>query len=109
MTTPKQIQFFIDQAGYSYDPKTETPEQGRERCALALAEAETRAAQEGVTYDWSIDRDGCGCEDEGEHESYSVLALDANGHVFASLGAVCGLTREYRRVVEAELACELSR
>lgn len=25
----KQEQFFYDHAGYSYDPKTETPEQGR--------------------------------------------------------------------------------
>ena len=32
----KQEQFFYDHAGWSYDPKTETPEQGRERCAKDL-------------------------------------------------------------------------
>ena len=32
--------FFYENAGYSYDPKTETPEQGRIRCARDLADAE---------------------------------------------------------------------
>ena len=33
-------QFFFDCACHSYDPRTETPEQGRTRCALDLAAAE---------------------------------------------------------------------
>ena len=36
-------EFFFTHAGYSYDPKTETPEQGRAKCAQRLAEAEEEA------------------------------------------------------------------
>lgn len=39
-TTARPAEFFHEHAGWSYDPKTETPEQGRQRCAEALAKAD---------------------------------------------------------------------
>jgi hypothetical protein len=36
------LRFFMDHAGYSYDPATETPFQGRWRTAKALTDAERR-------------------------------------------------------------------
>ena len=45
-------QFFFDCACHSYDPRTETPEQGRTRCALDLAAAEAFGRAAGLSFDW---------------------------------------------------------
>jgi len=34
--------FFLKHAGYSYNPQTETKEQGRRRCAKALVQAKQK-------------------------------------------------------------------
>ena len=52
--TPAE-QFFFDNAGYSYNPETETPEQGRTRCAQRLAEAEEEADRRGWWVEWVDD------------------------------------------------------
>ena len=106
-------QFFYEHAGYCYDPATETAEQGRARCAADLARAEQFARDHGWTAEWETDIDGCmGCEcgsDEcacfaGEpHETEICILYDQHGNILESLGGICGATREYRRVVEAEL------
>lgn len=110
------VQFFYTYAGYSYDPKTQTPEQGRMQTARALAKAERDAASQGIRFGWEPDVEGCiGCDcglpeckcASGEpHEVLVCLAYNTEGKVIASLGAICEPTREYRRVVEAELALE---
>lgn len=125
MKTRKQsaYMFFKTHAGFCYDPKTETPEQGKQRCARALAEAEQWAKSHGVIFDWSQDeltnRDWT---DEGpEYHAWQVLAR--HGDDCASLGgvdfghkgdegneyadAVEPWGQPYARVVEAELALEL--
>ena len=51
--TPAQA-FFFEHAGYSYG-QGETPEQGRTRGAIALAEHEARASAAGVSFRWEPD------------------------------------------------------
>lgn len=111
----KQQQFFYDNAGYSYDPKIETPEHGRYRCAVALADAETLATAHGYSFEWSIDPDVDSSDFDGENEPYAqwlcTMYNDA-GDIVANLGGIdFGPDGEpwgnaYRRVVEAELALE---
>lgn len=51
--TPEE--FFYKHAGYSYDPATETEEQGKRRGAAQLATAERFAAALGLSYSWEDD------------------------------------------------------
>ena len=124
-------QFFLKHAGHSHNPATESPMQGRVRCARQLAAAERKARDSGLYFTWAQDdtdssdwiadnEDGgrncnpwltwyCACHvapietEHGERE---------HGAVLASLGAIdFGRDGEpwgnpYRRVVEAELALE---
>lgn len=116
--SPKQAAylFFLKHAGYSYDPKTETPKAGRSRCARQLAKAERDARALGYTFEWDDDPDGYDSQarKEGVQTCESCVCLDGedpadgdrNRHVLASLGGIWDATREYQRVVEAELALE---
>ena len=103
-------QFFYNYAGYSDDPMTETPEQGRMRCAHTLALMEACGRDAGLYCDWTVDND---CEPASEHaEMWQCICYDTHGRVVASLGGIDfgedGLYRStYRRVVEAELAQEV--
>jgi hypothetical protein len=116
--TQQAIKFFAKHAGLSYDPKTQTPAQGKARNARRLARAERTAANMGFTFEWEYDPDGCiGCECGSEdcacstgvsHEVLSCIVRNADGLVIGSLGGICDPTPEYRRVVEAELALESS-
>ena len=122
MTTKKQTAkqaaflFFLRNAGYSYDPKTETKQQGRARCARESAKAERDASALGYTFNWADDPEGCigcdcgspdcACSTSKPHETLWCWVEDENGKTLASLGSICGATREYRRVIEAELAQE---
>lgn len=113
--------FFMAQAGYSYDPKTETPMQGRIRCAKSLAYNEQRARNAGASFDWSVDPDITSADWVEAHQdgasdpwqTWQCVARDAQGKVFASLHGIDfgrdgdPWSNPYRRVVEAELACEL--
>lgn len=109
--------FFLKHAGYSYDPVRETPIQGRRRCARALAQAEKHAREQDWQYAWIFDEDGCigcdcgqadcACSTGAAHESLICVLRDDIGRIRATLGSVCNPTREYRRVVEAELALEV--
>lgn len=108
--------FFYEHAGYSYDPKTETAEQGRMRCAKELAEAESIASRLGWEHSWEWDDSGCSgcdcdsedcaCSSGAEHETLGCVLKDEHGKVLASLWGICGATDTYRRVVEAELSDE---
>lgn len=113
----KQQQFFYDNAGYSWDPKKETEKQGRYNSARRYAKAEMQALRDGVTFQWEIDPNGCiGCDcgsstcecSSGEsHHTFYCIARTADGTDGASLHGICGLTPEYKRVIEAELASEI--
>lgn len=110
----KDEQFFYEHAGYSHDPKTETPEQGRVRCAIDLAAAEIYAKDRDWTFDWSWDE--CGdlgdhsewCDVKGRHDHYiEHCALSgADGNVLEALGGIIDADNKYRRVVQAELASQ---
>ncbi|MHB1938440.1 MAG: hypothetical protein ACYCOR_17930 [Acidobacteriaceae bacterium] len=95
-------QFFYEQAGYSYDPKKETQEQGHERCAKALAAAQAWAFDNDVEYRWMPD------DEAGEWVCIATI-----GDKQASLGAIDFADgadpwgQPYKRVIEAELALEL--
>lgn len=116
LTSPAHLAaFFAEHAWYSYDPKIETPEQGRLRCAAELASASMRAFEDGFSFEWSIDHeiDSRSFSKSRPHWSlYQCAMRDANGDVCGSLGGV-DFGRDgdpwsdpYRRVVEAQLALE---
>ena len=110
--TPDQF-FFYQNTGYSYDPKTETAEQGHIRCAKQLAEAEQYARNLVWVFEWEFDQDPdfSWMTDEERKQEHEVLCCripDPENMRF-SLASLCGITdpdSNYRRVVEAELASE---
>lgn len=116
--TPKQqaYRFFYAYAGSSYNPQTETLAQGKARGARQLAKAERDAVALGYTFSWRHDDDGCigctcgasscDCYTGADHEVLSCLMLDPQGDTVQSLSGICKPTREYQRVIQAELALE---
>ena len=118
MKTAKQqaYLFFLKNGASSYNPSIETKRQGYARMARLLAKAERDARALGYTFDWEYDSDGCiGCDCDspdcacstGEsHECLVCLMRDSHGICCQSLASICEPSREYRRVVEAELALE---
>lgn len=99
--------FFFEHAGYSYNTKTETPEEGRTRCAESLAAAEeayTDAhAWADVTCDWEDDNN----PEDSESETVECARMsDGNGDTLACLCGIEDADANYRRVVRAELASE---
>lgn len=108
-------QFFYDNAGFSYDPKTETAEAGHWRSAQELANAEAWGRDAGLCFHWTIDpvTDSSDWTDGEPYAVWLCTAYDESGTIVASLGAVdFGPDGEpwgqpYRRVVEAELALEV--
>lgn len=106
--------FFYKHAGYSYDPATETQEEGRVRCAKELAKAEAwLTAQPGFEVEWMEDTDydpkdydvpmpatgwGCIVKVGEKRESLWGITFDGDGHPSGN---------PYARVVVAELASEL--
>jgi hypothetical protein len=98
--------FFYDHAGWSYDPKTEAAERGRQRVAQLLAKAEAWAKIEGLWFDWQPDMDS---SYEDNAPRWMCLAkLDDT--VWASLGGIDTDPDNGdpdRRVIEAELASEV--
>src|SRR5262245_58257864 len=104
MMTPTT--FFFRNAGYSYNPKNETRIQGRWRCARDLAAAEQHAARMGWTATWEWDAMEWDGEGPAPHEVLGCVLKNADGEILASLWGIGDPSRDYRRVVEAELAAE---
>lgn len=112
MQTP--YQFFLANAGYGRGPN-ESEKQARMRCARELAKAERKAAAGGFTYVWSVDplSDSSDFEDSGDPwQLWQVCMLNSDGRIVASLHGI-DFGRDgspwgdnYRRVVEAEIACD---
>jgi hypothetical protein len=110
----KQEQFFFDNGGFSYDPKVESADAGKLRCAREMAKAETWALQEGYWFDVEHDCDADESWLDGEPQEYqdqwrgkgqSVVMYSQSGEIRQSLGGCYGDQR-YMRVVKAELALE---
>lgn len=83
--------------------------------ALSLARAEKAAAELDWTYaweydpdaDWSwLDQDCFKSERDKEHCVETCQLFDANGEQLDCLGGIFDADKDYRRVVEAELALE---
>jgi hypothetical protein len=114
--TPSQraYWFFYKHAGFSYQPDTETRRAGRARCAAALARAERDGSALGFTFEWFDDwtvgdhekEFGAVYANGGPATCESCVCYNGEGEVVASLHCIDDATREYRRVVEAELASE---
>lgn len=110
--TPEQ--FFYRCAGYSYDPKTQTPEEGRKECAAKLAHAERRGSDAGLSFEWAEDDIDSSSfrNDRDPYPLWLCVCRRMDGTAAASLGGVdfgryCNPYGDsYRRVVEAELAME---
>ena len=113
------LDFFHARAGYSYDPKTETKEEGRLRTAKALAAAERERVERGFRVSWEPDPYPCAAMGEGEEAAYEAGEIviltgtmtDEEGNIVASIGGVSvkaehGTNDLYLRVVEAEMARE---
>lgn len=109
------VRFFLEHAGWGYDPATETPEDGRHRGAVALAKAEAWLVERpGFTVKWEQDRDydpkdydcgdmpdvgwSCFVSDGLETESLHGITFDGDGEPWGN---------PYARVVVAELALDL--
>lgn len=108
-------QFFAKHAGYSYDPKKETEDQGRMRCAESLAIDEYDARDKGFTFLWSVDPDinsGDFSDEKPFYKLWQCAMYNREGRIVNSLhGIDFGRNKEpfgkpYKRVVEAELAGE---
>lgn len=109
--------FFFRHAAFSYGAN-ETPLQGRRRCAKSLADAEKRALADGCSFEWTEDEQDSSMwsDEQPSYAQFVCTAYDGDGEKFASLSGVDfgrnGTPHDgnpYRRVVEAELACELDR
>lgn len=113
--TNDPVEFFYEWAGYGYTPGKETPERGRRNGAVALADAERRAAELGWSFEWEIDPhiDSSDFSDDPEPwQLWCCCCRDEDGNVLSSLSGIdFGRDVEpwgqpYRRVVQAELALE---
>ena len=100
--------FFFDNAGYSWNPLKQTPEQGRTKGAMKLAAAEAAywdaQAYASVEFKCAPDYDRRDGDDEGP--MFSMWIEDGDGHFLASLHGIDDDSTAYRRVVMAELALE---
>jgi hypothetical protein len=105
--------FFHQNARYSYDSMTDTPEQGRLRCSKELADAETIGQRLGYVFEWEFDEgpDSSWMSDEEREHDHEGLccripAPETTRHSLASLWGITDPDSRYRRVIEAELAAE---
>lgn len=109
-------QFFLRNAGYSWNPCTETREQGRRRTAHALADAERRGSSTGLAFSWEVDHDQDSSQwsdDAPPYDQWLCTCWDTEtNRVLSSLGCIdfgragSPYSEPYRRIVEAELAAE---
>ena len=103
MVTPhlrKRARFFAEYAGYIVGQ--------RWAGALALAKAEARAQQLGITFRWEGDPEPYdpGDTDYRPEEVLGCVAVGPDGEVLTSLWGIADPNFGYQTVVEAELACE---
>jgi len=105
--------FFLSHAGYSYNPETQTPAQGRAQCAKALAQAEAKATEAGLRTIWAIDEDTNSLDFTDEsYPLYRCCLVRGENEIVQSLhGVDFGPDVQpwgtpYARVLAAELALE---
>jgi hypothetical protein len=114
-TMTSQERFFWTHSGLCIS-QGETKAQARRRCAEEMAQAEAYAQDHQWIWEWNIDDSGCigcmctspncPCSTGESHETLYCVLYDEHGEHLASLSGICGATKSYRRVIEAELAQE---
>lgn len=117
ITFTEAEEFFYQHAGWSYDPKAETSASGRARCAVILADAESRLqADSTLEVVWEDDPEPW--DGDCAAPAYLMeatlwrraLRADSSGRdeLLTSLGSIGlnSLDSPYRRVVEAQLTLE---
>jgi hypothetical protein len=105
--TAKAITFFAKHAGYAAR-SGESRAQAKRRAGKALARAEAEASARGWRVEWEGDPE-LPDHDIADYEPKEVLGAvlrDQHGHVLASLWGIMDPSRNYARVIEAELALE---
>jgi hypothetical protein len=106
-TLTNDERFFYENGGYSWNPATETEEEGRRRTARDLARAMKWARDNGYSFQWEWDE---WYEDNGSVGPYvGCVMRDPMGNVVASLWGIEDegpVPVPYYRVIEAELASE---
>ena len=113
-TFENAVEFFYAHAGFSYDPQTQTPEEGRRECAESLARAEEEGRKRGFYVVWEHDTEPFGDDVHGPDE-YGYVATLYHTAAFTGdrvpLANLSGIDAEdgspYRRVINAELALEV--
>lgn len=108
------VRYFMEWAGTSHNPATESLAQGRYRGARKLAAAERWADVHGYYYEWGIDdlTSAEWSDEDPPYEQWYCLLRDQHGTVCASLSGIdfgrdgTPYGDKYKRVVEAELALE---
>jgi hypothetical protein len=106
--------FFYVHAGFSWDAKKETREQGRRRNTKALADAEAKALARGFGYLWELDgmTNREWTEEGPVYGTWACVCVDDDGTRLSSLSGIdfgpdeYGPNGPYVRVVQAELALE---
>lgn len=106
---PGAVKFFHEWGGYSKRPGQGTAP-AKQGSARRLAMAECHAAQQGIEFEWEWDHDPdlSWMDDEAraeEHEVYCARAI-LDGRTLDSLCGIVDPDRNYRRVIEAELALD---
>src|SRR5262245_2759984 len=103
--TPAE-RFFWKHAGYSYGP-TQTRAEGRRECARELAGAEAWAERMGITFEWIPDNQEWDLDaEEQPREVLGCVVRYSTGTIGPSLWGIGDPSRNYGRVIEAELALE---
>ena len=113
------VRFFYENGSYSYDPDTETPDQGRLRCARQYAADEAWAAEVKVEY---IEAPSDFPWDGDDPLPEGCILSDFEARVWGPACSHCGVRKRhvanlcsvaympgdnYPRVIKAELAGEL--
>ena len=104
--------FFLEHAGYSWNPETQTRMQGRIECAKRETVFLDACRVSDVGISWEDDPDGCAwADDDHKPEQVECAAIwhrDESGRIsyLASLGGIDDADANYRRVIRAEMAVE---
>jgi hypothetical protein len=102
------VKFFEEWAGYAVGPG-ETAAQARKRGAYRLAQAESEMHSRGWRVEWEQAQEPYEIGDDSDEMPKEVLdafLVDENGKIMASLSQIADPSRQYGRLVEAELAVE---
>ena len=104
------VQFFINNTCFSYDPRTQNEEEERLHYATQLADAEDvlmQAMRAGDVSVWWRDEERMDDEPDAVEDVEScVIEIEIDGEIVASLSVIWDADMSYRRVIRAELALE---